>query len=156
MHYFRYSDIFIKFCQEFSYKKRVGRGINLNIFFKMAINISGSALRCRVGRISGNTCNILGLISIYSNCGQPYGWTVHVQVCTHHTVRTVRVRSDIPIWSVTYNTYNISKKEEFKTLRSCRPLNIPYRDHVGQVMRKCVLCHMQKTKVQISLRIRAV
>ena len=28
--------------------------------------------------------------------------------------------------------------------------------HMGQVMRKCVLCYMRTTKVQISLRIRAV
>ena len=28
--------------------------------------------------------------------------------------------------------------------------------YLSQVMRKCVLCHMRTTKVQISLRIRAV
>ena len=28
--------------------------------------------------------------------------------------------------------------------------------HMGQVMQKCVLCHMWLTKVQISLHIRAV
>ena len=31
-----------------------------------------------------------------------------------------------------------------------------YGSQVGQVMRKCVLCYMRTTKVQISLRIRAV
>ena len=34
MHYFRYSDILIKFCQEFSYKERVGKSINLFIIFQ--------------------------------------------------------------------------------------------------------------------------
>ena len=31
-----------------------------------------------------------------------------------------------------------------------------FSEWLGQVMRKCVLCHMRTTKVQISLRIRAV
>ena len=31
-----------------------------------------------------------------------------------------------------------------------------YKYYMGQVMRKRVLCHMRTTKVQISLRIRAV
>ena len=30
------------------------------------------------------------------------------------------------------------------------------QEKMGQAMRKCVLCHMRTTKVQISLRIRAV
>ena len=55
MHYFSYSDIFIKFCQEFSYKERVSRWIDLFIFFKMVIKIAGSALKSRVGWVSGNT-----------------------------------------------------------------------------------------------------
>ena len=46
--------------------------------------------------------------------------------------------------------------------RSCE--NVSYaiweqqrcRSKMGQVMRKCVLCHMRTTKVQISLRIRTV
>ena len=63
MHYFSYSDIFITFCQKFSYRVKVGRRINIfTIFFKMAIKIAGSAQKRRVGRISGNT-GILGLTS---------------------------------------------------------------------------------------------
>ena len=33
-------------------------------FFKMAIKIAGSALKSRVGRISGNTVIVLGLINL--------------------------------------------------------------------------------------------
>ena len=48
--------IFVKFCKQFSYKQRVGRSINLFIFFfKMAIKIAGSALQSRVSWISENT-----------------------------------------------------------------------------------------------------
>ena len=46
-----YSDIFINFCQDFLYKERVGRWINIFICFQMAIKIPGSTLHIRVGRV---------------------------------------------------------------------------------------------------------
>ena len=73
MHRFSYSDIFITFCQEFSCKERVGRLINLFICFKMAIKIAGSALKSRVGRVSGNTGIFLGLSMVLQST-----WTILV------------------------------------------------------------------------------
>ena len=31
MHYFSYSDIFIKFCQDFSYKEKVNKKVNRKV-----------------------------------------------------------------------------------------------------------------------------
>ena len=38
----------------------------------------------------------------------------------------------------------------------CRMTSGQFQYHLSQAMRKCVLCHMQTTKAQISLRIPAV
>ena len=51
--------------------------------------------------------------------------------------------------------YYTVKTVNIETSKNFAVMNLKFY-HTGQVMQKCVLCHMRTTKVQISLRIHAV
>ena len=55
------------------------------------------------------------------------------------------------VWIQRWNEMSLTE-----TKQSQSPSNSATDLHLSQAMRKCVLCHMQTTKAQISLRIPAV